>query len=118
MILLKAGSSEVCITPQCKVSLCGYFNDRVTEGVLDDIYVKSLVLESENKQAALFAFDLTHMESSFVQRVRRTLSTDYGLREDMSTFAATHTHTAPEVCATGHVPVSPSYNGISLRENS
>ncbi len=109
MILLKAGSSEVCITPQCKVSLCGYFNDRVAEGVLDDIYVKSLVLESENKQAALFVFDLAHMESSFVQRVRRTLSTDYGLREDMSTFAATHTHTAPEICAAGHVPVSPSY---------
>ena len=109
MTSLKTGSSEICITPECKVSLCGYFNDRVADGVLDDIYVKSLILESETERAALFVFDLAHMESTFVQKVRRTLSTDYGLGEDMAMFTATHTHTAPEICAKGHVPVSPVY---------
>jgi hypothetical protein len=91
------------------VSLCGYFNDRVADGVLDDIYVKSLVLESETESAALFVFDLAYVETEFVQRVRGALSTEYGLRGDMTTFTATHTHTAPEICAGGHVPVSSAY---------
>lgn len=109
MTLLKVGSSEVCITPECKVSLCGYFNDRVADGVLDDIHVKSLILESETERTALFVFDLAHVETSFVQKVRNALSTEHGLRENMAMFTATHTHTAPEICAAGHVPVSPVY---------
>ncbi|MFA7230620.1 MAG: hypothetical protein WC071_05070 [Victivallaceae bacterium] len=95
--MTKAGFSREVITPPRGMSLAGYFNPRPNIGVLDDLYVKVLLLEHDSTVTGLVVFDLCFVTAEIIKGIKRKIAAsglDFG---DNLIFSATHTHTGPQV---------------------
>ena len=56
--MFKIGYAQEIITPPTGVGLAGYFNKRPNQGMYDDLYVKVVIIESQNKKFGFMTFDL------------------------------------------------------------
>ena len=91
------GIGRRCITPEVPVSLGGYFNVRMWDGVLDDIFVHALVMEKNGVGSAIIYFDLLTVTQAMADDIYRKISAsgEFGLENVI--LCASHTHTAPSV---------------------
>lgn len=92
---LRAGSARVRITPPAGVPLAGYYHERGSEGVHDDLFAHALVLEIDEVQAALVSLDLIDAERFFVEPARALIEEKTGLPGGHVMISATHAHTGP-----------------------
>ena len=53
---LLVGAGEACITPPVGTGLAGYFHNRVSTTVRDDLFAKALVVERGGATVAILAF--------------------------------------------------------------
>ncbi|MFA6294706.1 MAG: hypothetical protein WC637_23135 [Victivallales bacterium] len=95
--MMKSGSSREIITPQRGVSLSGYFNPRPNRGILDEIFVKVLLLEQDGVIAGILSFDLCYLSTELVARMKDELLRRGVSFGDNLIFSATHTHTGPQI---------------------
>ena len=96
--MFKAGYAQEIITPPVGVGLAGYFNKRPNEGMYDDLYVKSVVLESKGKKFAFITFDLCSIGKKLFEELENRITDRFGREFYESTIiSATHTHTGPEL---------------------
>jgi len=93
---IRFGFGDREITPTVKVSLAGYFGERLWDHVLDDIHVYALYLEGGDRKAIVVVFDLCHLSPGLVQAVQRAARV-LGIDGRHLMVCATHTHTAPAV---------------------
>ncbi len=56
--ICNTGCAQQIITPPVGVSLAGYFHDRISKYVRDDLYARAIVIESEGVRLALVSLDL------------------------------------------------------------
>jgi len=107
---LEAGSTQVDITPPSGQPMYGYF-DRITKhqvasGTLDPLYARVLVLQAEDKRAALLTLDLGRtFDDSWLDRLRHKASKASHI--DQLIVTASHTHSGPnilDVYPDGHAP--------------
>jgi hypothetical protein len=98
----RAGCAAKVITPPVGVSLAGYFHDRISEGVRDDLFAKALVLEHEGVCLALVACDLISIEGQLADAAKQLIEQRAGIPPSHVLINATHTHTGPE-CRSGCV---------------
>ncbi len=91
---LLCGAARVKITPDLSLlpELRG-LKDQRFGGVLDDIFVRVIALEDNGVQALLVSFDLDKVPSP--DRLIRRLTQETGIKEELITMTAVHTHTAP-----------------------
>ena len=109
--MVRAGFAQVDITPQEPVDLAGYFNRRVSQGVLDPLYAKALVLEDGEKKLALIVLDLIGVSADLTGRIRQRLADELGLQGGSVLVCATHTHTGPVIVPLFGFGPSESYVG-------
>ncbi len=107
--MFKAGASQVVITPPVGTALRGYFRKRISDGILDDLHAKTLVLDDGERQAALIICDLIGVTKDAVKAARKLISERCGIPEDSVMIAATHTHTGPSLEDSGFSPVDPDW---------
>jgi hypothetical protein len=88
---LRAGAARVEITPPVGGPMAGYFHGRQSEGVLDPLYARALVLEAEGRRVGLVSVDAICLDAAITAEVRRLVRNDVG----GVLIAATHTHTGP-----------------------
>ena len=93
----KAGCAQQIITPPVGVSLAGYFHDRVSKYVRDDLYAKAIVLESEGTRLALVSLDLISVDEGITAPAKACIEQEIGIPPDNVLICATHTHTGPEI---------------------
>lgn len=91
------GIGKRCINPQVPVSLGGYFNTRMWEGVLDDIFVHALVLRHEGRIAAIVYFETLTVTTRMAERIYTELEKQGELGRHNTILCASHSHTAPLV---------------------
>lgn len=93
---MKAGASQVCITPAERLDLTGYW-DRVQPmtGVHDDIFAKALFLEADREKLLWLHCDLLGLDIRRVRALRPRLASQFGLAERQIVMSATHTHAGP-----------------------
>ena len=53
---LQAGVAVVDITPPVPYRMCGYFNERLSTGVLDPLHAKAIVLRQDGRELASRAY--------------------------------------------------------------
>ncbi len=94
---LRAGAAQVRITPDGAVPLAGYFRERLSTGVHDDLWAKAVVLESGGRRAALVVCDLLEMPGEAAAEARRRIEAVAGIPPEFVIISATHTHVGPEV---------------------
>lgn len=97
--LLLVGASRVKITPKVGITLGGYFNVRVSEGVLDDLYLNAVAFKQGDKKYCVVSADVAGIQAELVLRFKKTITEKTGLKEEDVLICATHTHTGPEFFA-------------------
>ncbi len=99
--MFRAGFNKVCISPTTGVPLAGFAaRQGVARGVHDDLFVRTLVLESDHANAALLSIDLLALPSEFVDHVRSRIAARTGLDASAILIACTHTHSGPVTIST------------------
>ncbi len=94
---MKAGVEKVDITPPIGTRMWGYF-DRLdgAQGVLDPLYARVLVLETETSRLAYVDLDFGRtFGPASLESLRKAIKRDTGI--DSLIVQATHTHTGPVI---------------------
>jgi Neutral/alkaline non-lysosomal ceramidase, N-terminal len=93
---LKAGAAQADITPQTGLKMYGYANRKSgATGVLDPLYARVLVLETNQKRFALVILDLGRVFApSWIEQLRASAKKSSGI--DYVLVAAIHTHSGPD----------------------
>lgn len=93
---LRAGAAKVCITP-AQDMLPAYNTAFHLEYhyVQDDIYVRTLVLESGGRRALFVVLDINDMGRS--EDMKNAVSAACGIERDLIFCTATHTHETPAI---------------------
>jgi hypothetical protein len=94
---LKVGAASVAITPPEGTPLAGYYSQRGSKTVLDDIHAKAIVLEVGDTKAALVVCDLISLPRHVVTEARRQVEAATGIPGAHVMISATHTHTGPVI---------------------
>jgi neutral ceramidase len=92
---LQAGVAVADITPPLGYRMCGYFNERLSTGVLNPLHAKALVLRQGDTRAALVFCDLIGLSPDVSQRARRQVERETGIPAESILLAGTHSHTGP-----------------------
>jgi hypothetical protein len=92
---LQAGVAVADITPPIGYRMCGYFNERLSTGVLNPLHAKALVLRQGDMRAALVFCDLIGISADVSKRARRQIEQEIGIPADNILLAGTHSHTGP-----------------------
>ncbi len=94
---LRAGAAQVRVTPDSPQPLAGYFHERLSTGVHDDLWAKALVLDDGEKRAAIVACDVIQVPGEVARRARERIAAATAIPPEAALISATHTHTAPHV---------------------
>jgi hypothetical protein len=92
---LRVGAAATVITPPEGTPLAGYYSQRGSKTVLDDIYSKAIVLQVGDAKAALVVCDLISLPRHVVTEARRQIEAATGIPGPHVMISATHTHTGP-----------------------
>jgi hypothetical protein len=86
---LRAGAARIDYTPR-GAALPGNFT-----GVLDPIFVRTLVLDNSSTRAALVAVDAGAIPSDLYERVSARAAAELGIPASQLLISASHTHSVP-----------------------
>src|SRR5512143_1104215 len=75
--------------------MCGYFNERLSTGVLNPLHAKALVLRQGGTRAALVFCDMIGLSDATAARVREQVERELAIPQENILLAATHSHTGP-----------------------
>jgi len=93
--VIQVGTAAVVITPPLGTPMAGYYSARGSEGVIDDLYVKAMVLDDGQTQVALVSCDLISLPATVVRAAREKIASQTSMPGDHVLISATHTHTGP-----------------------
>src|SRR5438874_9592851 len=71
---VRVGTSSVVITPGKGTPLAGYYSARFADGVHDDLYAKTVVIEQGGVKVALVCCDLISMSRTVAEEARAIIS--------------------------------------------
>ena len=94
---LKIGAARVRITPPDGTPMAGYYSDRGSTTVHDDLYAKALVIEKDGAKIAIISCDLISVPAEIVSKVRSIVEKTLGIKSDNVMVSATHSHTGPVI---------------------
>ena len=94
---LKVGFSKGNINPPMGIQVRGYYKERFAEGILDDIEVVALALQSGETKALLITVDHCGIAQELAAQFRKVASESAGVPEDNIIISATHSHTCPQM---------------------
>lgn len=94
---LRVGTAAVKITPPLGTPMAGYYSPRGSQGVLDDLHAKAVVLDDGKTKVALVTCDLIGLPRAVVVEARRIIAEKTGIAPDNTMISATHSHTGPAV---------------------
>jgi len=92
---LQAGVAVADITPPVGYRMCGYFNERLSTGMLDPLHAKALVLRQGDTRAAMVFCDLIGLSVDVSRRARDEVEQETGIPATNILLTATHSHTGP-----------------------
>ncbi len=92
---LRLGTAAVKITPPLGIPLAGYYSPRGSDGVLEDLYAKVVVLDDGQTQAAMVVCDLITLPRHTVLDARKLIEQQTKIPGSHVMISATHTHTGP-----------------------
>ena len=113
---LSAGFSRVDITPMRGIGIAGYFKVRNAEGILDNLYARTLALSFGDKRVLLMSLDLLQIQTPVNNYYREEIAKATGLPVEAIFIHCTHTHTAPYVDPKRGLDIDPSLTNPVLIE--
>jgi neutral ceramidase len=94
-VFLKVGLGQSVITPFLDVPMAGYYYPRSADGVHDDLYAKTIILDDGQIQIVLVSCDLVEVPRDVVVQARERISKQLKIPADHVLISVTHSHTGP-----------------------
>ncbi len=94
---MKTGFSKICINPPYGTPICGYYEERLTKGILDDLFVRAVAFDDGETQALIIALDLCEIYQEYFDRFKDAICAVCGLAREAIFINCSHTHTGPLV---------------------
>ena len=95
---MQLGKARVQITPPLGGILQGHISrDQPAWRVMDDLFLKVLLFESEGERFVLVTADLIEFSREFVDRVRTDIRAQFRIPAEHVMLCASHTHTGPNM---------------------
>lgn len=91
--MFKFGVAKRDITPIEMMVIPGYFEKRFVKTILDPLYAKAMVFETDGTFAVTVVCDAINLRRDDVLRIRRGICEKTGISEKYISASATHTHT-------------------------
>ncbi len=111
------GFGRVCITPLLGTPIVGYFYERRTEGVLDDLYTAAVSFSLGNTKALVISVEICEMSTAQCNAFRLEIAKATGVDKDAIFINCSHTHTGAQagtVCDLGTGTSCPEYEEFLL----
>jgi neutral ceramidase len=93
--VFRAGAAASNITPRIGGSIMGYFNERHSTNIHDELHARCLVLDDGQIQIAIVVCDNCMIPRAILDDAKRGIQQKTGLPIDHILISATHTHSAP-----------------------
>ncbi len=100
---LQVGTSRVKITPPLGTPMAGYYYMRGAEGVHDDLYARTIVIEKDGEKVAIVSCDLIEISAELASEVRERAEKSTGIPADHIMIGATHSHTGPVILSSSNL---------------
>ncbi len=98
--VFRAGAFAVDITPRkLPVIVNGHMRERIVTNVVDPLHARCLVLDDGAAQIAIVVVDSCMAPRSLLDKAKELAATATGILPEKMLISATHTHSAPSVCA-------------------
>ena len=98
--MIRAGISEVNITPPVGVSMCGFAARKgPSEAIHDELFARALVLDNGETQVAIVGADVISFAPDLVNRIRGLVEQAVGISGDCVLLNGSHSHSGPTVMA-------------------
>ncbi|MBR5518005.1 MAG: neutral/alkaline non-lysosomal ceramidase N-terminal domain-containing protein [Clostridia bacterium] len=94
---MKTGYSKVCINPPYGAPIVGYYQERLTKGILDSIYARAVAFDDGEKKAVVIALDLCILGQKYYDEMKEAVVKATGMDKDAVFITLSHTHTGPLV---------------------
>lgn len=94
---MKTGFSKICINPPYRTPICGYYEERLTKGVLDDLFVRAVAFDDGKNRAVIIALDLVGFAQNYFDAMKASICETTGIDKDAIFINCSHTHTGPLV---------------------
>mgnify|MGYP001178153182 CR=1 FL=1 len=107
--MIYCGMSELEITPPLGSTIPGYFTDRKSTGIMDPLFVKAGVVESDERAFAFVVLDVLLITSDLTEKIRRREAKLSPILPEHVMVSATHTHTGPPVSTTTFYQADEAY---------
>jgi len=92
---LKIGFSTVNVNPPLGIPMMGYYVERNAKGFLDDLHVKTLLVEANDKKIVIISVDVVSIQEDTYVKYVNAIEKETGISKDNIFLSATHTHTGP-----------------------
>ncbi len=94
---LYAGFGRTNITPMMGIKISGYYKERISVGVLDELEASALALALGEKRVVFISLDLAGVKQNQLKIIVQHVMDQTGLSKEEIYVAATHTHTGPVI---------------------
>ncbi len=97
IVIFKCGFFESNITPRIGASIPGYFEDRISTAVLDDLYAHAYAFSDGAKTIIIISLDAILISAEDVECIRKKIFDATSIPPSNILVAAIHSHTAGPV---------------------
>ena len=103
---LQAGYSRKCITPDYPINISGYGDDeiRLSQGVVDDVYLTCIAVRNGEETILLYTTDLLSLDRWAAEKIREKVTPVTGIPGEKIFCSATHNHSGPLVYTSWEAP--------------
>ncbi|MCC7352705.1 MAG: neutral/alkaline non-lysosomal ceramidase N-terminal domain-containing protein [Anaerolineae bacterium] len=111
------GIARDLITPDVRTHPGGYatLRSKYLQGIHDDLYVKTVLLDDGNTQVVLISLDLLFHDGTLADQIAAYVGSKYSIPRDCIFLSYTHTHAGPAVAGYDPTQVSDQYEAFLLR---
>jgi len=93
----KVGAAKIKMTPPTGSIIGDSYGIRVSEGVHDDLYIKTLVFEHDGEKVAFITLDVISLPHLLVMKSRELIHKQTGIALNNIILNATHLHAGPQM---------------------
>lgn len=94
---MKSGYSKICINPVYGMPVRGYYEKRYVKGILDNLYVRTIVFDDNSKNVAIISLDLGNLPQNVFDAMREEIAKSCNMDKEAVFISCIHTHTGPNV---------------------
>lgn len=94
---MRTGFAKACINPPYDAPLVGYYLERHTKGILDNLYTRAVAFDDGETKAVIITIDVCYLAQSYFDRMKEEIFKVTKLPKEAIFINCSHTHTGPVV---------------------